>query len=266
MDTLRGFQAQDGLFREESHDPLHTTAHCLAALELFDANASRGLRALAGLREPRAVAPFLDGLDWSGQPWTESHRGAGAFAALHLAGEATPAWTAAYCAWLDAEQDPRTGLLRRGSVPDPSDVADGDPRLFPHLAGTFHYLFNLEHLGQGLRHPAALVDTCLEIEQRALFPFSRFVGFAEIDWVYCLHRALRQSGHRSQAAHGALRRFAARHLRFLETLDPELDPGLDDLHNLFGTVCALAELQAALPGELRSEAPLQRVLDRRPFI
>jgi hypothetical protein len=35
---------------------------------------------------------------------------------------------------------------------------------------------------------------------------------------------------------------------------------------LFGAVCALAELQRALPGEIRSERPLRLVLDRRPFI
>ena len=38
------------------------------------------------------------------------------------------------------------------------------------------------------------------------------------------------------------------------------------MHRLFGSICALAELQAALPGELRSDKPLKLVLDRRPFI
>ena len=41
---------------------------------------------------------------------------------------------------------------------------------------------------------------------------------------------------------------------------------MNDLHALFGAVCALAELQLALPGELRSSVPLRNVLDRRPFI
>ena len=46
----------------------------------------------------------------------------------------------------------------------------------------------------------------------------------------------------------------------------ETDDGLDDLHALFGTLCALAELQQALPGEIRTARPLRLVLDRRPFI
>ena len=44
------------------------------------------------------------------------------------------------------------------------------------------------------------------------------------------------------------------------------DEGFGDRHMLFGTVCALAELQQALPGELESTVPLKLVLDRRPFI
>ncbi|MDF3130566.1 hypothetical protein P0Y35_15265 [Kiritimatiellaeota bacterium B1221] len=42
--------------------------------------------------------------------------------------------------------------------------------------------------------------------------------------------------------------------------------GLNDLHMLFGSLCALAELQASLPGVLTSSRPLKLVLDRRPFI
>ena len=41
---------------------------------------------------------------------------------------------------------------------------------------------------------------------------------------------------------------------------------LIDLHMLFGSVCALAELQSALPGMIITEKPLRLVLDRRPFI
>lgn len=38
------------------------------------------------------------------------------------------------------------------------------------------------------------------------------------------------------------------------------------LHMLFGSVCALAELQTALPGKIITEKPLRLVLDRRPFV
>ena len=44
------------------------------------------------------------------------------------------------------------------------------------------------------------------------------------------------------------------------------DDGFNDLHALFGTVCALAELQNVLYDEVNTTKPLRLVLDRRPFI
>jgi len=262
-ELLQSFQeAETGLFREASHHPFHTTAHCAAALELFDARPRHPLAAMAPHAGPDGAAAFLEQLDWSGAPWTESHRGAGLHAALVLAGEAPEVFEERVFAWLWDAADPDTGLWRRGCLPP----REHRKELFPHLAGTFHYLFNHEHARRPLRYPEALVDTCLAIWRERLFPLCTFVGFAEIDWVYCLHRALRQSGHRHREAREALRELAAAHLAFLEGLDPEADDALDDLHRLFGTVCALAELQQALPGELRSARPLRLVLDRRPFI
>jgi hypothetical protein len=264
IDTLQGLQdPEDGLFREATHHPIHTTAHCVAALELLDAGPRHPLRGLEQLRTPEAVEAFLDALDWAGNPWLESHRGAGLYAALVLTGDVDAVWEERYFAWLAREVDPPTGLLRRGCVPQ---VPENDGLLFPHLAGTFHYLFNFEHAHRDLPHSEALVETCLRIFEGGLFPFSRFVGFAEIDWVYCLTRSLRRSGHRSADARRALATFAEHHVDFLSSLDPGTDDGLDDLHGLFGTVCALAELQAVLGERLRSDRPLRLVLDRRPFI
>ena len=50
VDALRSLQDPgDGLFHEATHHEIHTTAHCVAALELFDA---RPARSLAGLFNP----------------------------------------------------------------------------------------------------------------------------------------------------------------------------------------------------------------------
>ncbi|MCK6555861.1 hypothetical protein L6Q96_14990 [Candidatus Binatia bacterium] len=254
--------ATGGLFRETTHDPLHTTAHCVAALELFEALPVHPLRALAALATCEGIRGLLDELDWTWNPWGESHKGAGAYAALRLAGEPEPGWEDAYFAWLWEAADPATGLWRRGCID-----AGGAAMLFHHLAGSFHYLFNHEYARRPLRYPAAMVDTCLRIEAEGLFaPLGCTVGFAEIDWVYCLHRALRQSGHRFADARSALSRFARRYVDYLCSLDALADDGLNDLHQLFGAVCALAELQQALPGMLRTERPLRLVLDRRPFV
>lgn len=249
-----------GLYAEDTHHPIHTTAHCLAALELFDAAPLTAPTSL--LAHP--AAQFLDKLDWQGSPWQASHRGAGIYVALVLADAAPPGWVESYFEWLWAEADPATGLWRRGRV-DPV-AHSGVTTRFPHLAGTFHYLFNHEYARRPLRYPERLVDTCLGLRTEGLFPLGQRVGFAEIDWVYCLNRALRQSHHRPAECRAALEDFAEQYIAFLQGLDFGRDPALGDLHQLFGMLCALAELQQALPGLLVTDRPLRLVLDRRPFI
>ena len=261
VESLRGMQDEaSGMYAEATHHTIHTTAHCVAALELFDAAPLHALTALKGL-EP---GTFLERLPWAEDPWRASHQGAGIYASLVLAGEAPPGWKDAYFAWLWDNADPQTGLLRRGHV---GPVAhSGVSTLMPHLAGTFHYLFNQQYARRPLRYPERLVDTCLAVWRERQFPLARRVGFAEIDWVYCLNRAIRQCHHRWDDAQAALAAFADEYVAFLLALDPTADPGLGDLHQLFGVLCALAELQLALPGRLRTERPLRLVLDRRPFI
>jgi hypothetical protein len=250
-----------GLYHEATHHEIHTTAHCLAALELFDAGPRHRLAGLAEMLDADKMEHFLDDLDWRGNPWPQSHRGAGLYAALVLAGEAPREWQERYFAWLWNEADPETGFWRKGCI----GPVKGS--IFPHLAGSFHYLFNHQYARRPLRYPQAMIDACLDIYKRRLYPtLGARVNFAEIDWIYCLTRALRQCGHRFADCHDALRDFAGNYIAYLNGLDPKTDDGLNDLHMLFGATCALAELQQALPGTIRTARPLKLVLDRRPFI
>lgn len=263
VERLRSLQdAHTGLFAEATHHPLHTTAHCLAALELFDAQALHRPRFGREAR-PDGVEPFLEALDWAGNAWIASHRGAGLYVALLLSDQLVPEWADRYFDWIDAATDPRTGLIGGRQL---AAGAAGDPMRFPMLAGTFHDMFDQQHARRAHAHPETLIDTCLGIRARALFPLCSYVGFAEVDWVYCLHRAVRQCGHRFAEAQTALLAFAAEYVAFLDGLDFARDPHADDLHALFDAVCALAELQSALPGRFRSDVSLRLVLDRRPFI
>ena len=84
--------------------------------------------------------------------------------------------------------------------------------------------------------------------------------------MFALNRATRQSPHRFYEANDRLRDFAYKYIGNLEAMDDDTHEGLNDLHCLFGAMCAVAELQAALPGEIVSTKPLRLVLDRRPFI
>jgi len=265
VNMLQSLQdSTSGLFEEPTHHPIHTTAHCTAALELFDARPRFPLYALRSLLGPNQPMAFLDQLDWRGNPWRESHRGAGIYTALVLSGEAAEDWEERYFAWLWEEADPRTGLFRKDCT-SPGPFDEQSP-IFPHLAGTFHYLFNLVYARRPLRFPERLVDTCLEIYNGHAYPLGEQVGFAEIDWVFCLNRAMRQSGFRFSDAQQALKGFASRYIPYLLSLDHETDEDFNDLHSLFGALCCLAELQQALLGQLRTTRPLRLVLDRRPFI
>ena len=55
-------------------------------------------------------------------------------------------------------------------------------------------------------------------------------------------------------------------IAYMESLDDKTHDQMNDLHSLFGGVCALCELQQALPGKIETDIPLKLVLDRRPFI
>ncbi|GAA1840873.1 hypothetical protein ACFFOM_05530 [Microlunatus capsulatus] len=263
VESLRSFQdPTSGVFADRTHSDLHTTAQVTAALELFDARPAHPLAVLAPVLEPAAVAGFLDGLDWD-HPWPSSHDGAGAAAALAITGEAGPAWFDAYFAWLDAEADAATGLWRRGRMLPAQEW----PGLFSNLGGSFHYHFLYDYFRRPWPHPERVLETCLTLlHDSAAAIAETSVGFAEIDLVYCLSRARRQTDVHFRAAGEALELLADRVAALLG------DPGYlgsdatDDVHVTFGAVCTVAELQRALPGSIATPVPLRLVLDRRPFI
>ncbi len=261
--VLQSFQNEDtGMFREPTHFPLHTTAHCTAALELFEAKPKYRLTQLEAELNEKGMKGFLDGLDWTKDPWSNSHLGAGIYASLKLAGGMTPELEDMYFAWLGEEADPETGLWRKGCV------QNGEVPIYYHMASTFHYLFNYEYARRQLCYPERLVDTCIDMYYNKLLreDFGRTISFLEVDWVYCLNRAMRQSGYRISEGRAALKKFADEFIEYLYSIDKESDTAWDDLHNLFGTVCALAELQQALYGYIITDKPLRLALDRRPFI
>lgn len=253
---------ETGLFTEATHHTIHTTAHCIAALELFDAKPRYLMKGLAERKTKAGLYDLLENLNWLDDPWSQSHQGAGIYAAMVLAGECDLAWQQDYFRWLWENTDPTYGMSRIGTIDS------GTAPINHHLNGWFHYMFNMEYAHKPLRYPGKVVDTCIDMWKNGKLgdAFGRYVGFAEIDWVFVLNRALRQAPERFHEAKQCLREFAAGYIPWLESLDPETDDCLNDLHMLFGAACALAELQAALPGEVESALPLRLVLNRRPFI
>lgn len=262
--ALQNMQSSEtGLFTEATHHPIHTTAHCIAALELFDAKPIYSLKDLMKYATNDGVKALLESLDWKGNPWDMSHRGAGIYAAMVLSDSVDSEWEDTYFNWLWENADPETGFWRKDAV------LSGDVFVFAHLAGTFHYMFNHEYAKRPLRYPDKVIDTCLDLyneNKTGQVNFGKQITFAEIDWVYCINRASRQTPHRFVECKNALEKFANRFIEYLDGIDEKTHDGFNDLHMLFGTVCCLAELQQALPGVIKTKKPLKLVLDRRPFI
>ncbi len=264
VDALRAMQdPESGLFYEATHHPIHTTAHCTAALELFDATVPHPVHALRHTLDADELENFLENIDWTRNPWSDSHRGAGLYVSMNLCGMATPDWNRRYFQWFWDNADPETGLWRKGYANDPATC-----RKFIHMAGTFHYLFNHEYAHMPLRYPEKLIDTCLEMyDADGVRPgFTDAADFLQIDWIFCLTRASRQTPYRFYDIRERLRDFTVKYINFWRTTDWEKNETINDLHMLFGGTCALAELQQTLRGELITDKPLKLVLDRRPFI
>lgn len=279
--ALLSLRKEDGSFTEPTHHVLHTTAHCTAALQILDAEpfSPEGIPSpfLAPYRTKEGLYDLLENLNWEGSPWNNSHQGAGVYTAMQLSGCADAQWQEWYFDWLWEHVDPDYGMSRAGTIGysandpgriDSREVHPGADSVCHHLYGWFHYMFNMEYARRPQRYPEKLIDTCLHLWNAGGLggSFGRSIGFREIDWVFALNRATRQTPHRFYEAKKALADFAGIMLGYMEELDADTHDTLNDLHALFGTVCVLAELQAALPGKLNSTQPLRLVLDRRPFI
>ena len=263
---------ETGMFTEETHHTIHTTAHCTAAIQLFDEKPLYPIKGLHKYYDEKELYALLDGLDWVYNPWSQSHLGAGVYAALVNAGEMTEELQESYFKWFWDNADEETGFWKKGYVQAAPWGRTGGFKtqapIYFYMAGAFHYLFNHEYARMPLRYPERVIDSCIRMyrEVGVSESFCRSIGFLEIDWLYCINRASRQTPHRNAEVRELISDFAVRLVSYLSEIDYSSHDGFNDLHALFGTVCALAELQSALPGRIITGKPLRLVLDRRPFI
>ena len=113
VSALKSMQHPDtGLFSEPTHFPVHTTAHCTAALELFDERPLPPKDLLPYLSKDR-LYELMDSLEWVSSPWNNSHIGAGVYVASIMANGDVGA-----C--LDIERRPETsqGNIRESRFKD----------------------------------------------------------------------------------------------------------------------------------------------------
>lgn len=258
--TLQGFQDEKkGHFCEPTHHEIHTTAHCVGALELFDAKPLYPLYDLMQYRDIERFFEMLEENEWLRRGGM-AHAGAGLFAAMVNTDSVDGEWTQRYFDYFDAHCNAESGMWEK----EPSE----EFRIYLQMGDAFHYLFNYEYMHRAFPYPEKLIDSCLSMYKNGQMPklFGKQFHFIEMDWIYCLNRTSRQSAHRYDEIKETLADFAEQFTAYLRSVDFETSDGANDMHLLFGATCCLAELQAALPGKLLSDKPLRLVLDRRPFI
>ena len=261
VDTLRSMQEKSsGMFHEKTHHTIHTTAHCLAALELFDASPLYPCTQLLPLLQKEKLYDFLENeVNWL-DPWPQSHKGAGIFVALTMTDAVDLEWKNNYFSWLWEHSDVKTGFFHHGEERTKMPASH-------MMAGGFHYFFNHEAERRPYRYPEKVIDSCIGfMREHERYGMIKSCTFIDIDVVFCLNRAMRQTSYRFEEAKEELGKYAEKYVAFMNGIDYENDEGFNDLHMLFGAVCCLAELQMALPGKILTSKPLRLVLDRRPFI
>ena len=160
---------------------------------------------------------------------------------------------------MDQNADPATGLWKKNAL----EGAEA----FHYIASTFHYVFNYEHAKRALPYPKELLSTCIKAYYDGVcMDFSKSVGWPDIDFTYLLARVQRRAGSQYEETQKILKEIADGLISQLLAMNPEVSETLNDLNTLFAIVCALAVLQDALPGYIRTSKPLKLVLDKRPFL
>ncbi len=258
--VLQGFQNEDtGLFTNPGNFETHTTAFVSGALNLLDAQPLYRATGFDGYRTKEGLFAFMDEIDWAENPWLGAHLGAGIYASMLLTGTASDEWEDYYFEWLDQNADEATGLWKKGALKG--------AEAFHYLASTFHYVFNYEYAKRPLPYPKELLETCVNAYYNGdCMDFSKSVGWPDIDYTYLIARVQRRAGTKYEETQVILKEIADGLITQLLSMDVEKSETLNDLNTLFAIVCALAVLQDALPGYIRTSKPLKLVLDKRPFL
>jgi len=255
--TLQALQKKkDGLVGES----LPATAGVFSALRCLDARPQHIPSGLSSFADKDLLPDFLERQEWSAKPLKAGREAASLYSILVLSGEAEPAWEDAWFLWFSRCSDEHSGLFHRGTV-TPVDL-EGQWTLWPYLAGHAQILASHWYARRPHPHSWRLIDTLLDMLEINWTFFCRDVSGRELPLVLGMVRSMRLTPHRHEECAQALRRLAHRWIRYLR--EQAAAGALTDLCATARIVCALSELQAALPGLLRSRHPLRSLLNRVP--
>ncbi len=258
INVLQSFQNEsNGLFENSGNYETHTTGFLSGALNLLDAKPLYKAKGFEEYKSKEGIFTFMDSIDWAKSPWSGAHLGAGIYASMLLTDSVGEEWEDYYFEWLEQNADEETGLWKK-------DALEGAP-MFHYLASTFHYVFNYEYAKRALPYPKELLDTCIKAYYDGeCIDFSKEMGWADIDFTYMLARVQRRAGVKYEETQKILKEIADGLI--MQLLADDITERLEDTNTLFAIVSALAVLQDALPGYIKTSKPMRLVLDRRPFI
>jgi hypothetical protein len=240
------------------HPKEHATAYAVGALKLLGAKPKYPMAFLKKYDSPEKVEKMLEGIPW-GMIWTGSHIGAGIASAGVNTGEVDSKWMDAYFNWLDREADPKTGYWIRGDAKNKTATMD-------EMGGAFHFYFLYAYFKRPLPYPEKIIDTTIALQHGNGLWDADVPYCIDLDGVYDIIQAYKlTNGYRKKDVEATV-------VKTLDSIvtrlnDPDfLMKSYRDSHKLAGAVAALAEIQAFMPGLLKTPKPLKSVLSFSPFI
>lgn len=248
-----------GIVEVEGHINTHSTAFICGALNLLDEESPVRAKAFEKYLDKEELFAFMDGIDWDENPWLGAHYGAGIYASMILSGTANGEWEDYYFEWLNKNQDAKTGLWTKNCKFKAEE--------FHYLAAAFHYIFNYEYAKREIPNAEKLLITCIDAyENGKCMDFSADLGWPDIDFTYMLVHLQRRCGKHFEKVNRIVKEIADGLAMQLINLTDEKIKKLKNINTLFAIVCALAVLQDACPGYIKTPTPLKLVLDKRPFL
>lgn len=233
------------------------TAQVLSALSLLDAQLEFPPTSVLKYNDARKLDEFSDSLDWHSDPNTAAGELFSAFTLLYCSDLLTYDDVDGFIQMLYGYTDGDTGLIRSSYI----DYHHTSP--FFYLEGFFRYLMVLEYTHSPIHYPSRTLDTCIQFYDREYMPkLSTDTAYENLVWVYCISRTMRQTGYRYNDCKKRLAEYEERFAEFIR----DTDFSDVNIRALLMLICIAAELQAILPGTIKTSHPLNNVLNKTTFL
>ena len=273
--VIQGYQdPETGWFKfgnETPHFKAHATAYAVAGLKLLGAKPLYPLRDAQKItRSKEATDRWLKSILWD-YIWVGSHQGGGIASSLQMTGEADDNWFKIYFDWLDARQDPDTGLWQLAFW----NAFHKKPTR-QEMGGAPHFWWVYSHQSRSLQYPEKIIDTCLGLQlPNGMWDDKKIKGIFQpycinLDALWSINRSrvqLEKQGknYREDDMERAFEKALAQITQSLNR-PGSLQILYQDSHKLPGAIASLAEIDEYFQKskgktKIKTKKPLKQVLD-----